>query len=69
MEEGEDVAADLWGEDPLPGDGALSAVGDGGGDHGHRLAVHLHRTALPKEKYDGVQGDHVGQSLGFVDFD
>ena len=50
VEEGEDVAADLGGDDGLAGEGAHAAVGEGRRDHRDRLAVYLHRTALPKER-------------------
>ena len=50
VEEREDVAADLGGEDAVAGERADAAVGEGRRHHRDRLAVHLHRTALPREK-------------------
>ena len=50
VEEGEDVAADLGGEDAVAGERADAAVGEGRRHHRDRLAVHLHRTALRRER-------------------
>jgi len=48
--EGEDVLHALGAEDLLGRDGADAAVGQGGGDHALRLASHLQRTSLTREK-------------------
>ena len=50
VEEREDVAADLGGEDAVAGERADAAVGEGRRHHRDRLAVHLHRTALRRER-------------------
>ena len=53
VEEREDVAGDLGGEDAVAGERADAAVGEGRRHHRDRLAVHLHRTALRRERQGG----------------
>ena len=57
VEEGEDVAADLGGEDAVAGERADAAVGEGRRHHRDRLAVHLHRTALRRENQVAYNND------------
>ena len=48
--EGEDVPDGLGAEDPLAGDGADAAGGQGGSDHALRLAGHLQGASLKGPK-------------------
>ena len=64
VHETEGVADGLRVQDGLAGDGAHAAVGQCAGDHGRRLAGHLHRAHLTAEQTGGLRAARGVQKRG-----